>query len=263
MRARDVTSVIEEFAPAIHQEGWDNSGYCIGSPDQSVNGALLALDCTDEVVTEAIESGINMIITHHPLIFDGVKKISQESITGNIIIKAIKNDIVIYSAHTNLDKVFEGVSWRMAEKIGLVNMRVLDPDSDGSVRDHEVGLGVIGELKESQRAVDFVERIKDLYGLSCVRTSPLKREFVSRIAMCGGSGKSLINKAKAEKADVYISGDIPYHEFFCEENFIVMDIGHYESEIDIVDSLYSLVTKKIPNFAVRIAKMSYNPIHYY
>lgn len=263
MRALDISSAIEEFAPSLYQERWDNSGYCIGSPEQEVKGVLIALDCTLSIVKEAIESGCDMIITHHPLIFDGVRSISPDNTLGEIIITAIKYNIVIYSAHTSIDKVFEGVSWQMALRMGMKEIKILEPDAGRMVRDHEIGLGIIGELIDPLPPDLLIGKVKEVFGLKCVKTSPLPAKIIRRVAMCGGSGKSLIALAKAEGADLYISGDIPYHEFFCEEGFMIMDIGHYESEIDIVNTLYSIVTKKISNFAVRITKNNNNPVQYY
>lgn len=267
MKASEIASIIENFAPLKLQEEWDNAGFCIGSPDSEVTGVLLALDCTPELVSEAKERGANMIVTHHPLIFQGVKKITGDDFVSKIIIDAIKNDIVIYSAHTNADKTPDGVSWLMAEKLGLVNCRVLAPDADMPDLPGmgDVGLGVIGELEQTLRIEDLISLIKREFSLTSLRCSRLLDRDVKSIALCGGSGKSLLPMVKRRGADVYISGDIPYHEFFIDkrDDFMLIDIGHYESEIDIVSSIYSLITKKIPNFAVYIAKENINPVYYF
>ena len=258
MKARDIINVIEEFAPLSIQEKWDNSGLCIGSPDADVTSVLIGLDCTPELVDEAVECGADMIVTHHPLIFSGLKKISPEDQVGAAVIKAISNGISIYAAHTSADKVIAGVSGAMAAKLGLENVRILDEDGEGP------GLGVVGDLPEPLTAAEAVSLVKDRFALKAMRTSRPVEGRISRVAMCGGSGGSLIGAAMASGAQLYISGDISYHNFFTKDGFMIMDIGHYESEIEIVDILFSLLRKKFPTFAVRITQNLYsNPIFYF
>ena len=258
MKARDIINVIEEFAPLSIQEKWDNSGLCIGSPDADVTSVLIGLDCTPELVNEAVECGADMIVTHHPLIFSGLKKISPEDQVGAAVIKAISNGISIYAAHTSADKVIAGVSGAMAAKLGLENGRILDEDGEGT------GLGVVGDLPEPLTAAEAVSLVKDRFALKAMRTSRPVEGRISRVAMCGGSGGSLIGAAMASGAQLYISGDISYHNFFTKDGFMIMDIGHYESEIEIVDILFSLLRKKFPTFAVRITQNLYsNPIFYF
>ena len=258
VKVGDIIKVIEDFAPLSLQEGWDNSGLCIGSPDAPVTSVLLGLDCTPELVDEAVECGADMIITHHPLIFSGLKKISPDDMTGAAVIKTIKAGISIYAAHTSADKVIAGVSGAMAARLGLVNVSILDEDGDGT------GLGVVGDLPEPLSAEEAVRVVKERFGLKAMRTSRPIEGSVSRVAMCGGSGGSLIKAAKASGAQLYISGDISYHNFFTPEGFMIMDIGHYESEKDIVEILFSLLRKNFPTFAVRITQNIYsNPIFYF
>ena len=258
MIVRDVIKVIEDFAPLSLQEGWDNSGLCIGSPDAPVTSILLGLDCTPELVDEAIACGADMIVTHHPLIFSGLKKITPDNIVGEAVIKAIKAGISIYAAHTNADKVIAGVSGAMAARLSLENVQILDEDGEGT------GLGVVGDLPEPISAEEAIALVKDRFSLKAMRMSRPLEGKISRVAMCGGSGGSLISAAVRSGAQLYISGDISYHNFFTKEGFMIMDIGHYESEIEIVDILFSLLKKNFPNFAVRITQNIYNnPIFYF
>ena len=257
-KVKDIAEVIEQFAPLSIQEGWDNSGLCIGSPEAPVSSVLLGLDCTPELVDEAIACGADMIVTHHPLIFSGLKKITPENIVGEAVIKAIKAGISIYAAHTNADKVIAGVSGAMAARLGLKNVQILDQDGEGT------GLGVVGDLPEPISAQEAVALVKDRFSLKAMRTSRALEGKISRVAMCGGSGGSLISAAARSGAQLYISGDISYHNFFTKEGFMIMDIGHYESEIEIVDILFSLLKKNFPTFAVRITQNIYNnPIFYF
>ena len=257
-KVKDVTKVIEEFAPLSIQEKWDNSGLCIGSSESPVSSVLFGLDCTPELVDEAIECGADMIVTHHPLIFSGLKKISPDDMIGEAVFKAIKAGISIYAAHTNADKVIAGVSGAMAAKLGLQNVEILSEDGEGT------GLGVVGELPKALTAEQVLELVKERFNLKMVKTSKPVEGKITKVAMCGGSGSSLISAAKAAGAQLYISGDISYHNFFTPEGFMLMDIGHYESEIEIVDILFSLVKKNFPTFAVRITQnMHSNPIYYF
>ena len=258
MKVKDIIAVIEEFAPLSIQEGWDNSGLCVGSPEDEVTSALFALDCTEQLVDEAVACGADMIITHHPLIFSGLKKISPQDQVGAAVIKAIKNGIAIYAAHTNADKVIAGVSGAMAAKLGLCDVRILDEDGEGT------GLGVVGELSQPLTADEAVALVKEKFGLKMLKASRPSDGLISRVAMCGGSGGSLIGAARRSGAQLYISGDISYHNFFTPEGFMIMDIGHYESEIEIVNILFSLIMKKFPTFAVRITQnINSNPIYYF
>ena len=258
MKVKEIINAIEEFAPLSIQEGWDNSGLCVGSPEDEVTSVLLALDCTPELVDEAVACGADMIVTHHPLIFKGLKKISVEDQVGEAVVKAIRAGISIYAAHTSADKVLAGVSGAMAARLGLKNVRILDEDGEGT------GLGTIGDLAVPMTAEEAVDFVKERFSLKAMRTSRPVEGMVSRVAMCGGSGGSLIGAAKAAGADLYISGDISYHNFFTEKDFMIMDIGHYESEIEIVDILFSLIKKKFPTFAVRITQnVNSNPIYYF
>ena len=257
-KVKDVIKVIEDFAPLSLQEKWDNSGLCIGSPEDAVSSILFGLDCTPELVDEAVACGADMIVTHHPLIFSGLKKISGDDLVGAAVVKAIKAGISIYSAHTSADKVLAGVSGAMAVRLGLRDVRILDEDGEGT------GLGVVGELPEPLSAGQAVELVKERFSLKVVKTSKPVDGLISRVAMCGGSGGSLIGAAMASGAQLYISGDISYHNFFTKDGFMIMDIGHYESEIEIVDILFSLLRKKFPTFAVRITQNLYsNPIFYF
>ena len=251
-------AVIEEFAPLALQEKWDNSGLCIGSPEDKVSSVLLGLDCTPELVDEAIACGADMIVTHHPLIFSGLKKISAEDLVGEAVVKAIRAGISVYAAHTSADKVIAGVSGAMAARLGLKDVRILDEDGE------DTGLGVVGNLPEPMTAQDALELVKERFALKVVKSSKPVGCKIERVAMCGGSGGSLIGAARAAGAQLYISGDISYHNFFTPEGFMIMDIGHYESEIEIVDILFSLIKKNFPTFAVRITQnMQSNPIYYF
>ncbi len=258
MTAKEVIAILEEFAPKRIQEEWDNSGVMVGDISKEIDSLLLALDSTPEIIEEAKMRGIKMIITHHPLIFKGVKSISPDNLQGRMIISAIKDDIIIYSMHTNIDKVPGGVSKMMADRLGLVNVEILDSADNGAT-----GLGMVGDLEDEIPVKEFIKKVKESFSLQILKCSRERDMIIKRVALCGGSGGSLIERARLSGADVFISGDISYHNFLCEDGFMVMDIGHYESEIDVLNLLMSVILKKIPNFAVHISEKNNNPIYYH
>ncbi len=253
MKASEVARIIEDFAPVSTAAGWDNPGFCIGSPDQEVHGVLVGFDCTPALVQEAVRRGADMIVTHHPLIFHGIKKINADTFLGSIITLAIKHDIVIYSAHTNADKAAGGVNDLMADRLGLRRRAILSED----------GFGLTGFLERPMGAGEFIGFVKKQFALKMVRTSAPTEGPVQKVALCSGSGGSMLEDALASGADAYICGDLSYHQFFTEKNFLVVDIGHFESEIDIVDKLFSLLSEKISTFAPLRTEKDFNPIHYF
>ena len=244
MKVRDIAACIEEFAPLSLQEEWDNSGLAIGSPGDEVRGVLVGFDCTPGLIDEAVELGADMVVTHHPLLFRGLKKIDGGDPVTRAVMKAIKSGVAVYAAHTNADKVPDGVSGAMARRLGLVDTRILDEDGEGT------GLGIVGNLPEAMPADRAVAMVKERFGLEHARCSLPCSSPVSRVAVCGGSGSSLIGAAVRSGAQLYVTGDVSYHNYFIDGDFMIMDIGHFESEIDIVEILFSLIRKKFPNFAI-------------
>ena len=185
--------------------------------------------------------------------------LDDTDMVGLTVIKAVSAGIAVYAAHTNADKVAAGVSGAMAARLCLKDVEILDQDGDGT------GLGVVGNLPEPMPASEFVYYVKKAFGLSSVRCSHLPEGEISRVAMCGGSGSSLIGKARSSGAQAYVSGDITYHHFFTPEDFLIVDIGHFEGEVDIVNILFSLIKKKFPTFAVRTSSglAAGNPVLYF
>jgi dinuclear metal center YbgI/SA1388 family protein len=257
MKAKEIIEVIEDFAPPQIQEEWDNSGMIVGDPEYEVTGVMLGLDCTEELVEEAAATGCNMIVTHHPLIFKGMKRLGVATAIERTARALVKNDMLLYSAHTSIDKVPSGVSDLMADKLGLIEREILAKEDD------DFGLGIVGNLETPMDSLSLISFVKRKFSLTTMKCSLPVDSLISRVAVCGGSGSSLIGTAVASGAQVYISGDISYHNFFCEKDFMIIDIGHYESEIGVLDLLKQVLLKKIPNFAVRKSEKNNNPIFYY
>lgn len=257
MKIKEITQAIEAYAPLELQEGFDNAGVQVGDVERDVTGVLLCTDVREPIVAEAIERGCNLIISHHPLIFHGLKKLDGGDYIQRIVVTAIKHDITIYAAHTNMDITTGGVNHKMADKLGLTSVEVLD---DTGEQDH---LGVIGTLPEPLTGLDFLRRVKDAFHCQAVRYSGDTARRVSRVALCGGSGAFLKATALARGADAYVTADVKYHEFMGDEDRLLLaDIGHYESEQFTKEIFYDIICKKSPNFAVHFAKNEQNQIKY-
>lgn len=256
MKIAEIIKEIENYAPLHLQESYDNSGYMCGDPNDNICGILLAIDITEQVINEAIEKNCNLIISHHPLIFRGIKQLTPNNYINRCLIKAIKNGITIYSAHTNIDSVINGVSMTMAERLELQNTAPLLPkDENGN------GLGLIGELECPVPAIEFLKRAKDSFNCNIIKHSHLCKDFIKRVAVCGGSGAEFIERAIEANADIYITGDIKHHDWFRNEDKIILaDIGHYESEQFTKELFYSILTKKITNFAVLYSQTDKSPV---
>lgn len=363
MNVKSITDFIEHVAPLVLQENYDNCGLLIGDNTMEVSGVLLTIDVTEAVIDEAIVGNKNLIIAHHPLIFNGLKRITEQNEVERCVAKAIKNNIAIYAAHTNIDNVLEGVSGKMADKIGLINKQVLIPKSDTLVKlatyvprlhsyavrqalfdagaghignydacsfnsegtgtfrandlakpfvgvegelhsenelkievivpsykinqvvgaliaahpyeepaydiypinneSNRVGMGVIGILPEAEDEITFLKKLKSVFCVEVIRHTQLLNKKIKTVALCGGAGSSLLQAAIRANADIFISGDFKYHEFFeTKGQIIIADIGHFESEQFTKDIFYEIITKKMPTFAVQISDIKTNPINY-
>ncbi len=360
---RQITQYLESIAPLSYQESYDNCGLIVGNPDAVVTGIMLCLDSTEEVISEAIAKGCNLVVAHHPIVFKGLKKFNGRNYVERTIIKAIKHDVAIYAIHTNLDHIHAGVNAKIGEKLGLKNLQILQPkrqllrklatfvphaDADkvrdalfaagaGHIGDYsetsynlegsgtfkgsettnphvgekgqrhqepetrietifpahlegqviaallqahpyeevaydifslenehkQVGAGMIGELETPMNETDFIQHIKQNLKTPVVRHTALLGKPVTKVAWCGGSGSFLLQDAIRAGAQVYITGDFKYHEFFDADNKIVIaDIGHYESEQFTPEIIHTLLQKKFSNFALYFTQVNTNPIKY-
>ena len=258
MKVRDITSVIEAFAPLSLQESYDNAGLIVGRYDDEVSKVLLAVDVTEEVIQEAVEEGCDMIITHHPIIFHPVKRFNSASPTERCVEQAIRRGIVLYAAHTNLDSTPQGMSWRVAQILGLKNVVVMQPSGGEGA-----GFGVVGELAESVESQAFMRRVMELFEVKALRHSDIVKPTISKVAICTGSGGSLIDVARASGADIYLTADLKYNDFMRHENSIILaDMGHFESEYCAIQLLFDILSKNFCIFAARKSARSRNPVNY-
>ncbi|KAA3633264.1 MAG: Nif3-like dinuclear metal center hexameric protein [Bacteroidetes bacterium] len=264
MQIRELTNYLENIAPLQYQEGYDNSGLICGSWDMEIHGVLITLDSTEAIVEEAIQKGCNLIVAHHPIVFKGLKRFNGSNYVERTVIKALKNDIAIYAIHTNLDNVFiKGVNEKIAERLGLQATEILAPKAGVVDPDQPIGAGIIGKLKEPMEEMAFLTFLKNTMQTGCVRYTALRGKPISTVAVCGGSGSFLLRSALKAKADVFITGDFKYHEFFdAEGKLIIADIGHFESEQFTIELLYEIISGKFSNFALHCTEVMTNPIKY-
>jgi len=363
MIIRDITDSIEEIAPLQYAEDFDNVGLLVGNYNTKVTGVLVTLDTLEIVVDEAIEANCNLIVSFHPIIFSGLKKLNGNSYVERVVLKAIQHNIAIYAIHTALDNSLKGVSAKMAEVLGLTNTKILLPKSglikklttyvpnndaekvrkslhkagagdignygdcsfnmqgQGTYRGNEnsnptmgkkgtlhtenetfisvifekhlenkilhslfkshpyeevaydivttdnthqnIGMGMVGELKNELSEKDFFSFLKKQFNLQSIRHSKLLGKPIKKVAVLGGSGSFAISAAKSSGTDIYVSADFKYHEFYKAENQLVLaDIGHYESEQFTKNLLADHLTKKFRNFAIILSKSNTNPINY-
>ena len=363
MKIKELLQEIENHIPLNYAESFDNVGLLVGNPKQEISGVLISHDTTENVVEEAISKKMNLIVSFHPIIFKGLKTLTGKNYVERIVMKAIKHDIAIYAMHTALDNQKFGVSGILADKLGLINQKVLlpqpktlrqlvtyapvadaekvrqalfdagagkignyaecsynikgigtfkaleganpyigeiekrqeEPEERISVifpkhlqskilqnlfKNHpyeevayevfellndnqNIGLGIVGELKNAVDELDFLLSLKKNLNLNCIRYSKLRQKPIKKVAVLGGSGAFAIESAKYSGADIYVTSDIKYHEFYQAENkLIIADIGHFESEQYTKRYLYEQLTKKIRNFAVALSEINTNPINY-
>ena len=259
MKAKQVLDALEQYAPLPLQDSYDNAGLQIGlTAEQEVTGALLCLDVTEAVIDEAERMGCNLIVAHHPLLFRGLKQITGQSYVERCVIKAIQKGIVIYAAHTNLDNAEGGVNYRIAEKIGLENLSFLDAKPGMSA-----GSGVVGELPTAEDEREFLERLKELFGIQCLRHNHLCGRKIRRVALCGGAGGFLLSQAIAQGADAFLTGEMRYHDYFGHEGeLLIAEMGHYESEQYTVEIFAEVLEKRFPELKIVKTSHNTNPINY-
>ena len=364
MKLSKLTNFLESFAPLAYQEDYDNAGLIVGHPEQEIYQALISLDCTEAIVDEAIATNCQVIVSHHPIVFRGLKKFNGKTYVERVVEKAIRNNIALYATHTNLDNVMSGVNARICETLGLKNCRVLSPKQSllkklvtyvpvahadevrnalftagaGNIGNYsecsfsaegtgtfkgnnetnpfvgepgsrhledefrietiypavleskilmalilahpyeevaydlytltnqhqQVGSGMIGELEMPVEEEAFLYRIKEKMHTAVIRHTALTGRPVRKVAVCGGAGSFLLKQAIAASADIFVTADYKYHEFFdAEGKIVIADIGHFESEQFTQQLLYDTIQKKFATFAVRLTGINTNPVKYF
>ena len=260
MKIKQVLSALERFAPLPLQESWDNAGLQVGLTETEVSGALLCLDVNEKIVDEAIQKGCNLIVSHHPLLFRGLKTISDLTDVQRTVMMAIVNGVCVISMHTNMDNAKGGVNFRIAEKLGLRDVRFF---ASKIVDGIEAGSGVIGDLPEALAADDFVQAVKKAFDVECAMCNELLRRKIQKVAICGGAGDFLLDAALAEGADAFITGEMHYHQYFgYEQRIQICVIGHYQSEQFTTEIFRDIILRECPGVKTCIAETCTNPILY-
>lgn len=269
-KLQEIINCIESIAPLEYQENYDNSGLTLGNIETEIKGILISLDINESVIDEAIKKEFNLIIAHHPVIFQAIKKISNQNNTGKCLLKAINNNIAIYIAHTNLDNVLYGVSGYMAKTLNLENISILkekkkiDSLSPKNLDLTKIGAGIIGELQKSIPGIEFLTYIKNVLGLKFIKHSTITNKKLKRVAICGGSGSEVIPEAISKKADVIITADVKYHTFFdMGSEIFIADIGHYESEVHTKKLLSSILSQSFIDTEILESNVNTNPVFYF
>ena len=259
MILQDIINIIESVAPLSYQETWDNSGLQVGDRNAEINSALLTVDVTESVVNEAISLGCDLIVSHHPLLFRGLKHLTGSTPQERCVEKTIRHGIAIYSAHTSMDSYLHGVSGRMAEKLGVRDYRILIPSASQS----EVGLGVIGELAQPLDNEAFVALVAKVFAVpgAALRWVEGGKQQVKRVALCGGAGAEFLEEAIAQGADAFVSADFKYHELqSADQRITVVDMDHWVSEHFTPEIFEELLESHVRTF---MASSDKSPVRYH
>lgn len=266
MQIKDIASIIEKIAPLQLQESYDNAGLQVGDPEQEVTGIVTTLDVTEKTIRLAIEKGANLIVSHHPLLFRATKQINpRRDYISRVIIEAIRHDIAIYSAHTNLDNAPMGVNRRIGEVLGLGDIHPLAPLAPTQTAGLDsafaqcCGSGIIGLLPEPLSINDFIHRVKDIFHIDALMGNAEdidNHRTIQKVALCGGAGDDFIHDAVRSHADVFLTGEVGYHFYFGHPELLILCGGHFETEQYTSQLLADIIRQSYPNLAITIAPKS-------
>ena len=256
VKIKQVLEALERFAPLPLQESWDNAGLQIGLTEAEVSGALLCLDVTESIVEEAAKKGCNLVVSHHPLLFRGLKQVADLNDVQRTVRRAIKNDIAVVSMHTNLDNAPGGVNFKIAERLGLKDVSF----GDGA---EEKGQWVMGELERPMEARAFIAHVKERLEAQSAMCNELLHRQIRRVAICGGAGDFVLDEAVAKGADAFLTGEMHYHQYFgYEQQLQICVVGHYESEHFTKELLRDIIQRECPGVRCELAETNTNPILY-
>jgi len=260
VKIREIIDALDHFAPLPLQESFDNAGLQCGLTETEVSGVLLCLDVTPSIVEEAVEKGCNLIVSHHPLIFHALKHITGSNPVERAVMLAIENHVTVVSMHTNMDAAWGGVNFKIAEKLGLKDVRLFNTRT---VEGAEGGEGAIGTLPEPMEAKAFIQMTKKALEAQTASCNELLLRPVKTVAICGGAGAFLAASALKEGADAFITGEMRYHEYAgMEQQMQLVVLGHYETEHFTPEIFQSIINEHFPQVKAIITEQSTNPIVY-
>lgn len=257
MKVRDIVNVIEQLAPPAIQDEWDNSGLQVGFPCSDVSKVLVCLDVTESVVAEAAGMGCGMIVSHHPLIFKALSQVGDSTYQQRCVVEALAKGIAIYSAHTSLDNAPGGVNHKMAELIGLKDLKWLLPKAGA-----DAGSGLVGTLPQPESDREFLKRLQTVFNVECLRHSECSGRAVRTVALCGGAGAFLMREAIRKGADCFVTGEFHYHDYFENDGMLLAELGHYQSEASTIDLICQHLSASCPGLAIVRTSLNTNPICY-
>lgn len=255
MELKEIREVLEQAYPATYAMDWDNVGLLAGRKDKEVNTIYLALDATDEVVDAAIREGADLLLTHHPLVFSPLKKITDEGFIGRRLIRMIQADLSYYAMHTNYDVMRMGEV--AAQMLGLKGQEVLDVTAEDPVRPE--GIGRVGDLEETMTLESCGRMVKETFHLPGIRAFGDRKTKIRRLAVCPGSGKSEIKAALSKEADVLVTGDIDHHAGIdaVAQGLCIIDAGHYGIEQIYVADMKAFCERHFPEVRVVAAPVAH------
>ncbi len=246
----DVLALVEEIAPPELAEEWDNVGLLLGDPETEVRGIMVSLDPSSMVLSEACESGCNLLVSHHPVIFRPLSSLRRDRGLGRLYFDAVRADVSMIACHTNLDRVSGGVNDALAAALGLVRVRPLEPDAS----DPGIGMGRIGDLAAPLASGEFVARLAEVCNCRTLAVAGDLPATISRVGLCGGSGSDLAERARDQGAEVFISGEIKLSvgRWAEEEGFCLIDAGHFNTENPVVEVLATRIEEGLKKMAARV-----------
>lgn len=253
MRCKEIIARIEKRFPPVYAQEWDNVGLLVGHYNQEVRSVLFALDATDEVIEEAVSKGVQMLITHHPMIFKGIGQINDRNFVGKKILRLAENKIACYAMHTNFDVM--GMAQALADLLQLTEQEVLvevQPAAVDGKKDHNSdtvqGIGRIGYFEKEMTLRECARFVKEQLQLPFLTVSGNPDSIVHHAAVSSGSGKSVIADALKKGADVLITGDIGHHEALDakEQHLCIIDAGHYGTEKLFADYMERWFMDELP-----------------
>ena len=233
MLCKDIIEIIEKAAPLGLAYPWDNSGFLCGDINKEVKKLYITLDVNMYTIDEAVKEGADMILSHHPIMFGGIKKIDYSTPQGYVIKQLIKNDIALYASHTPMDCAEKGINEMLADKLGIINRKILETNESFKC----CGLGRYGDLKTEMTLSSFAEIVKAALNTPFVRICGDPDTIIKTAAVGGGACDDLIPMAKTMGADVMVTSDMKYHISMdsIESGICVIDAGHYPTEVFVID----------------------------
>lgn len=255
MECKKVIELLEKQSPKSYACDWDNVGLLVGREDKEIQKIYIALDATDEAIEEAIANGADMLLTHHPMIFKGMKRVTQEDFIGRRIIRLIQNDMVYYAMHTNFDVM--GMADLAADYLGISDTRVLEITSVSETG--EEGIGRYGSLKKEMTVRECCEEVKQAFSLENVKVFGDLERKVKTAAISPGSGRSVISNALQAGVDVLITGDIDHHEGIdaVAQKLMVIDAGHYGVEHIFIPYMEQYLKREAKELEIAVQPLTF------